>query len=409
MADAAPLPFNDAIAFFRQKVNLPTRAWTDLWQQAHARAFTVAGATTAGLVEDFRQAVQKAIEKGTTLTDFRKDFDRIVATHGWSYNGTRGWRSAVIYNTNLRMARGAGKWAQIERTKADRPYIRYTAILDGVTRPLHRGWNGIILPVEHIWWDTHFPPNGWNCRCSVQSVSDYDLQRFGWFVTVDPPTVAMEKRTINLADGSTEEVWEPEGVDTGFGYHVGKAWLSGAVPPQLQEPLPPAGTPPVPLPDLPPLPPPTPVDASRILPAGLAPEEAVRRFLAEFGADIGRAAPFRDASGALLGIGQELFQDQTGAWKADKRGRQPYLLLLADALKDPDEIWVNWVVAKSGDELLRRRYLKSVVLPDGAGAVASFEWTNRGWVGVTTFTAEQPNYLDNQRTGALLYRRKVDP
>lgn len=404
MADAVPLPFDDAIAFLRQKVNLPTRAWTDLKEGAHARGFSVAGAMTAQLVEDFRRAVQQAGEKGATLAEFRKDFDRIVATHGWSYKGGRGWRSAVIYNTNLRMARGAGRWAQIQRTKGDRPYIRYSAILDSHTRPLHRDWHGTVLPVDDPWWNTHWPPNGWNCRCTAQSVSEADLRRYGWSVSPAPDTV-MERRTVTLADGSREDWPTPEGVDTGFGYHVGKAWLSGAVPPQLQAPLPPVGVQTPPPSDLPPLPAPTPVDSTRLLPAGLAPEEAARRFLAEFGADLGRAVPFRDASGTLLGIGEELFRDRAGAWKADKRGRQPYLLLLADALKAPDEIWVGWVRARSGDVLLRRRYLKSLVLPDGSGAVAAFEWTNRGWVGVTTFAADDPHYLANQRVGALVYRR----
>jgi hypothetical protein len=41
--------------------------------------------------------VDKAITGGTTLEDFRKDFDRIVAKHGWDYNGGRNWRSKVIY------------------------------------------------------------------------------------------------------------------------------------------------------------------------------------------------------------------------------------------------------------------------------------------------------------------------
>ena len=31
------VPFEEAIAFFRQKLRLPTRAWTDLWQGQHAR------------------------------------------------------------------------------------------------------------------------------------------------------------------------------------------------------------------------------------------------------------------------------------------------------------------------------------------------------------------------------------
>ncbi len=38
---------------------------------------------------DFRAAVDKAISQGTTLAEFRKDFDTIVAKYGWSYNGSR--------------------------------------------------------------------------------------------------------------------------------------------------------------------------------------------------------------------------------------------------------------------------------------------------------------------------------
>ncbi len=91
MADPRPgrVAPAEAIRFFRQKVNLPTRAWTDLWEGMHARAFVVAGAQQAELLADFRTAVEKAIGEGTTLADFRKDFDRIVASHGWSYRRAR--------------------------------------------------------------------------------------------------------------------------------------------------------------------------------------------------------------------------------------------------------------------------------------------------------------------------------
>nr|WP_295832826.1 PBECR2 nuclease fold domain-containing protein [uncultured Azospirillum sp.] len=400
-----PLPFDEAITFFRRKVKLPSRAWTDLKEGAHARAFAVAGATSAALLEDFRKAVDRAIADGTTLTDFRKDFDRIVATHGWSYNGTRGWRSAVIYNTNLRTARAAGKWAQIDRVKADRPYVRYSAILDSRTRPLHREWHGTILPADDPWWDTHNPPNGWNCRCTVQSVSAADLERYGWSVSEQAPATALENRLVTLADGS-KEVWPtPEGIDTGFGYNVGRAWLRGAVPPELQEPLPdyepdvqsrPA--------DLPPLPDPAPVPADRLLPDDLEPEEYVNRFLDEFGATPDWPAPFRDVTGTLLAVGRTLFETGAGKLKVTKWGRERYLLLAADALRDPDEVWATWAKVE-GEPVLRRRYIKRVELPDGAGLYTVFEWSRKGWIGVTSFAPERAGYLDRQRTGALLFRR----
>lgn len=218
---AGSLPFAEAIAFLRDKLRLPTRAWTDLWQEQHAVAFTVAGAQTVQLVADFHEAVLKAIEQGTTLEEFRRDFDRIVAAYGWSYNGSRGWRSRVIFTTNLRMAYQAGKWQQAQRTKDTRPYLRYSAVLDSRTRPLHRQWHGTILPVDHPWWAQHYPPNGWNCRCTALSVSDRDLARRGWKVTEQPP--ASPIRMVAVRGRGVEAV--PDGIDAGFAYNVGAAGL----------------------------------------------------------------------------------------------------------------------------------------------------------------------------------------
>ena len=46
------LPFSQQIAFFRDKVNLPSQDWTQLWQQGHDHAFVVAGAQRDELVAD---------------------------------------------------------------------------------------------------------------------------------------------------------------------------------------------------------------------------------------------------------------------------------------------------------------------------------------------------------------------
>jgi hypothetical protein len=84
VAEAAygSLPFSEQIAFFRRKLNLTTEDWTQLFGAAHDHAFVVAGANRQALVEDLRQAVDKAISQGTTLDEFRRDFDEIVARHG---------------------------------------------------------------------------------------------------------------------------------------------------------------------------------------------------------------------------------------------------------------------------------------------------------------------------------------
>jgi hypothetical protein len=176
------LSFAEQIAFFRQKLNLPTERWDDIWQAAHDRAFVVAGAMKADLLNDLRQAVDKAISTGTTLETFRKDFREIVAKNGWTGwtgEGTPGgfnWRTRVIYETNLRSSYAAGRWAQLTdpRLKALRPYWRYVHN-DSVLSPRqhHKAWGDmrLTLPQEHPFWKTHFPPNGWGCRCRVTAVA----------------------------------------------------------------------------------------------------------------------------------------------------------------------------------------------------------------------------------------------
>jgi hypothetical protein len=68
-----------------KQVNLPSRSWTEVYKAEHDYAFVVAGAIKHNLLTDLRGAVEKSIANGTTLEQFRKDFDQDVGKHGWQY------------------------------------------------------------------------------------------------------------------------------------------------------------------------------------------------------------------------------------------------------------------------------------------------------------------------------------
>ncbi len=215
--NAATLPFREQIDFFRQKVSVPTRAWTDVWREAHDTAFMVAGAYKADLLGDLRQAVDKAITGGTTLREFRADFDQIVARHGWQYKGSRGWRTRVIYETNLRTSYSAGRYKQLTDSAmlARRPYWIYEHSPASVhPRPLHLAWSGTVLEASDPWWSTHFTPNGWGCKCSVRALSRRDAEARG---ISEAPADGVREWTA--PDGSAHEV--PNGIDPGFDYAPG--------------------------------------------------------------------------------------------------------------------------------------------------------------------------------------------
>lgn len=220
------VPADEAIDHLKQKLRIPTKRWDDMLGEVHAKAFTVAGATKMDLLADLHQAVTGALESGSTLTDFRKDFDKIVQQHGWSYKGKRGWRTAVIYDNNLRTAHMAGRWKQLQRTKGTRPFLMYMTVGDGRVREQHRRWHKVVLPIDSPWWDSHFPPNGWNCRCYPRSLNKRQLEREGLEVSQAPKIV--KTRRINSSTG--EDFGEvPSGIDTGWDYNVGKAWLGSDI------------------------------------------------------------------------------------------------------------------------------------------------------------------------------------
>lgn len=409
-AVAVPVQFREAIDFFKAKVRLPSNTWTDLWQEQHGLGFVVAGATKAALVADFQNAIAKALEEGTTLEDFRSDFDQIVARHGWTYKGKRGWRSRVIYETNLRMAKAAGRWAQIERVKKLRPFLRYVTVGDERVRRSHKTWHGLVYPVDHPFWDSHYPPNGWGCRCDVQSLSARDVKKLGYSISTALPADGMASHTIRRG-GKDVAVSVPKGIDPGFAYNPGRNRLTGLSPPPAGgDPAPGIGAgPPSPMPSR------RAFDPKLLLPEkGLKEEAYARAFLKEFKADIGKPVSFIDKAGEALPISEALFKDVTGEWKITKSGRHPFMRLLAHSIMDPDEIWFDWYREKNGVYQLRRRYLSRFDLgADQQSGFAVFEVTPSGWREVTNFApkndksaAAQDAYLDKQRRGYRVYVRK---
>lgn len=231
--DAINLPFEEAIRYFRDKANVKTRHWYDVYGAAASRSFWVAGAATDALVEDFRQAIDKAIADGTSLAEFRKDFDNIVARNGWKgWKGEesaagRAWRTRIIYETNLRAAYSAGRYAALTKpeTLDVFPYWQYNHSGSSHPRLEHLSWDGLVLRADDTFWQTNYPPNGWHCGCYVTPVSNEDLKRQG----KKGPDTSPDLLPI-AQDVGGKSVMVPKGVDAGFEYNPGLEWLARTAP-----------------------------------------------------------------------------------------------------------------------------------------------------------------------------------
>ncbi len=77
----------------------------------------------------------------------------------------------LIYQTNVRSAYAAGQWQQFQETKEAMPYLRYLTAGDERVRDSHQPYNNAAYHIDDPFWQTNYPPNGYNCRCTVIALS----------------------------------------------------------------------------------------------------------------------------------------------------------------------------------------------------------------------------------------------
>ena len=220
-------PPPEAVAAFEGRGLLITGSWQSLWHQEHAQAFTVANLARLDLLQEIHSALDQAIKDGVPYKAFEKGLVPKLQAAGW-------WNQAVaegkpltpsrlrlIYDVNLRVSYAASQWARIQRLKKRMPYLRYSTMKDRRVRNQHRLWEGITLLVDHTWWQTHYPPNGWRCRCDVAQLSLSDLDAAGGSVTPDEALPKGERTFVNKMTGEVTKV--PAGIDPGWAYNPGES------------------------------------------------------------------------------------------------------------------------------------------------------------------------------------------
>ena len=99
----------------------------------------------------------------------RKPFERFlndVREIDEKYNGNY---LRAEYNFVVSSAEMAARWEGFMED-GDRYHLQYRTANDGKVRPEHAAMHGITLPPSDSFWEEFYPPNGWNCRCTVIQV-----------------------------------------------------------------------------------------------------------------------------------------------------------------------------------------------------------------------------------------------
>lgn len=108
-------------------------------------------------------------EKGK-LREF-SEFKEIAEGITEKYNQT--WLRTE-YDFAISASQSAARWNEFEREADIIPNLQYQTVGDDHVRASHQILDGIIRPLKDPFWTTHYPPNGWGCRCeAVQSLEGF--------------------------------------------------------------------------------------------------------------------------------------------------------------------------------------------------------------------------------------------
>lgn len=419
-AQFAPMPPKEALKYFKSKGYAFSFDWRDVWQEEHAIAFTVAKAASLDILQDIRGELDKALEKGMTFESFKKNLKPLLVQKGWWGKAMQtdpmtgeekevllgsNQRLKTIYQTNMDTAYAAGNWQYILDTKRTHPYLKYHCMNLPTSRAQHKAWDDIVLPVDDPWWSSHYPPNGWKCKCWIEQISKHAVMSGKVKVSERPPEEFELYR--NKRTGQLMKVHK--GIAPGFDYNFGQARARAYTPPPL------GGLPQTcqnRTTQLPPLPKPTKLPPAPLLETGLTDKAYMDAFFKEFGIKSNENKYFEDKAGDIIPINKDLFIAKDGYNKVNKNNRGQYMRLLALGIIEPDEIWLQWVKTSAGNWLLKKRYIKLWEADKGSHCLSIFDRNEDGWRGATVFPPassrnqeQRDRYINKYREGLLLYKK----
>lgn len=407
MIELSPLPMQAAQEFWASKIKLSPGEFKRLSREARTKAFAVSGIARGHELATVFEALGKAIDEGITFDEFRERSADILESRGWGR-----WRSETIFRTNIQTAYNVGRYREMMETARSRPYWQYSAVNDSRTRPAHAALNGKVFPSDHPFWDTWYPPNGFNCRCGVVSLAGGEVRRRGLTVESHDPTGELVEPSGPITGNPLPA--RPLMPDPGWMINPGKSQWGGIVEAALKpgrwDPLPGLAGPDAygrkaladvrvsEIDDL---------DESMRLPAGRDDEVYRQEFIRRYG----KEKLVEDALGEPVILSLRSVVKGDGSRNVVKPGDEADIPLLERILTRPYEIWLTPQKNETGRIRLTKRYMALWKTGDKQriAGLSVYEVADGVFSPVTQFIPlpspgeSNLRYAERQRAGILLY------
>lgn len=212
------LPPKDAISYLEEKGFKIGWDWHETLDNAHSKAFTVAKIARMDLLQDIRQSLITAMEKGQTLEQWKASITPTLQEKGWWGKKTvinpegreqevqlgSPRRLRTIYDTNMQSAFAAGRYKAMLAGAETRPFWEWRHITISNPRKQHVALNGRLFRFDDPFWNVAYPPSEWGCKCRVIARSAREV----------------EGKEILSGEGNESDIYERVGVNRNTGADV---------------------------------------------------------------------------------------------------------------------------------------------------------------------------------------------
>lgn len=162
------VPNERAIEFIATKPAVHRQVFDRLLPELKARAFSIAGVEALDTIQNVRDLVSR-IPAGEDWDKTKRRLRDELSPH-MTTQGAKA-RAELLLRMHGHQAYSVAQHEVMVEQQEDFPYWEYLSMGDGKVRDSHEALDGLILRSDDPFWQDHYPPWEWNCRCQVIPVS----------------------------------------------------------------------------------------------------------------------------------------------------------------------------------------------------------------------------------------------
>lgn len=182
----------EAAEFIRAKAAVDPNRYRTLPDEIKARAFTVAWVHRRDALERMRELVAR-IPEGEDWRETRARLAEEIEPFVDGNSVAAVKKAELLLRTHGYQAYAAGRYLSQQESKEAVPFLQYNTVGDSNVRDDHAALDGVVLPADDEFWQTHYPPWDFGCRCFVAGVTAPGVERLKEREADKPPA---ERRVL---------------------------------------------------------------------------------------------------------------------------------------------------------------------------------------------------------------------